>query len=62
MAVKITRWDASDYLETWEDIAAYLRAVLEDGDPSLLQRALKDIVKSPAFREIVPNAEQTQPQ
>lgn len=21
MAVKITRWDASDYLETWEDIA-----------------------------------------
>ena len=62
MAVKITRWDASDYLETWEDIAAYLRAVLEDDDPSLLQRALKDIVKSPAFREIVPNAEQTQPQ
>jgi len=28
-------WDAAEHLETKEDIAAYLEAALEDGDPSL---------------------------
>ncbi|MDO4252660.1 MAG: putative addiction module antidote protein [Rothia sp. (in: high G+C Gram-positive bacteria)] len=46
MAVKISTWDASEYLETEEDIAAYLNAALEDGDPSLLQAALGDVAKA----------------
>jgi DNA-binding phage protein len=37
MISKTTRWDAADTLETKEDIAAYLDAVLEDGDPDLLK-------------------------
>ena len=31
MTLKTHRWDAADTLETTEDIAAYLDAVLEDG-------------------------------
>ena len=46
MAVTTSRWDAADALETKEDIAAYLDAVLEDDDPELLKAALGDIARS----------------
>lgn len=46
MAVEITDWDASEYLESSEDIAAYLNAVVEEDDPALLQAALGDIAKA----------------
>ena len=39
-------WDASDHLETKEDIDAYLEAALEEGDPSLVAAALGDIARS----------------
>jgi probable addiction module antidote protein len=52
MALKTTRWDAADYLTTKEDIAAYLDAVLEDGDPDLLKAALGDIARSKGMTEI----------
>ena len=38
--LKTTRWDTADYLRTKKDIAAYLNAALEDGDPDLLKTAL----------------------
>jgi probable addiction module antidote protein len=46
MARKTRRWDAAKTLETKEDIAAYLDAVLEDGDPELLKAALGDIARA----------------
>ena len=52
MSLKTTRWDAADYLETKEDIAAYLDAVLEDGDPDLLKAALGDIARAKGMTEI----------
>jgi probable addiction module antidote protein len=52
MAHKTTRWDAADTLETKEDIAAYLDAVLEDGDPDLLKAALGDIARAKGMTEI----------
>jgi probable addiction module antidote protein len=52
MPLKTTRWDAADYLETKEDIAAYLDAVLEDGDPELLKAALGDIARSKGMTDI----------
>jgi probable addiction module antidote protein len=52
MARKIRRWDAADTLETKEDIAAYLDAVLEDGDPDLLKAALGDIARAKGMTEI----------
>lgn len=45
-------WDASKHLETKEDIAAYLEAALEDGDPSLVAAALGDIARSKGMTHI----------
>ncbi|NBD18516.1 MAG: putative addiction module antidote protein [Cyanobacteria bacterium] len=39
-------WDAAEYLETREDMAAYLEAALEEGDSALVIAALKDIARS----------------
>ncbi len=52
MAVNVTNWDASEYLETEEDIAAYLNAVMEEGDSTLLQAALGDIAKARGMTNI----------
>lgn len=56
MAVNVTTWDASEYLETDEDIAAYLNAVIEEGDPALLQAALGDVAKARGMSSIAREA------
>ncbi|WP_257162552.1 addiction module antidote protein [Corynebacterium cystitidis] len=56
MGVKISTWDASEYLETKEDIAAYLNAALEDGDPALWQDALGDVAKARGMTAIAREA------
>lgn len=56
MGVEISTWDASEYLETEGDIAAYLNAALEDGDPNLLQVALGDIAKARGMTAIAREA------
>lgn len=45
-------WDASDHLETREDIAAYLEAALEEGDPNLVTAVLGDIARSEGMTHI----------
>ena len=41
MAKTQTRpWDAAEHLETDADMAAYLEAALEEGDPALVTAAL----------------------
>lgn len=52
MARKTIPWNAADTLATREDIAAYLDAVLEDGDPELLKAALGDIARAKGMAEI----------
>jgi probable addiction module antidote protein len=53
MAIAQTHvWDAADHLETKEDIAAYLEAALEEGDPSLVVAALGDIARSKGMTQI----------
>ncbi len=52
MATQTYPWDASDHLETKEDIVAYLEAALEDGDPSLVAAALGDIARSKGMTQI----------
>jgi len=54
--LKTTRFDAADYLKTKADIAAYLDAILEDGDPDLLKVALGDIVRAKGMTEIAKEA------
>ncbi len=45
-------WDAAEHLETKEDMAAYLEAALEDGDPTLVVAALGDIARSKGMTHI----------
>ena len=52
MARETRPWDAADTLRSKADIAAYLDAVLEDGDPELLKAALGDIARSKGMTEI----------
>ncbi|HEX4113750.1 MAG TPA: addiction module antidote protein [Stellaceae bacterium] len=52
MALKTRQWDAANYLRTKEDVAAYLDAVLEDGDPELLKTALGNIARFKGMTEI----------
>ena len=52
MARKTRDWDAAETLATKEDMAAYLDAVLEDGDAELLKAALGDIARAKGMTEI----------
>lgn len=52
MSMDISAWDAGEYLETEEDIAAYLNAVVAENDPALLQAALGDIAKARGMADI----------
>ena len=45
-------WKTEDHLETAEDIAAYLEAVFEDGDPELIGYALGAVSRSKGMTEI----------
>lgn len=56
MAVTISRWDASDYLETPEDMLTYLDEAARSGDPVLLQAALGDIAKAKGMAEVARSA------
>ena len=44
--VKTRPFDAANYLETEDDIAAYLRFVLESGQVALLSAAISDIARA----------------
>ena len=50
--LQTTPWDAADHLETREEMAAYLEAALEDGDPALVVAALGDIARSKGMTQI----------
>ena len=46
--VTFARYDTADYLETEEDIAAYLEAVMEEGgdNPAYIARALGTVARA----------------
>jgi probable addiction module antidote protein len=50
--IKTIPWDSAQYLETKEDIADYLEAVLEDGDPALIAHALGVIARAKGMAQI----------
>jgi probable addiction module antidote protein len=52
MALKTTRWDSAEHLQTEEDIAAYLDAVLEENDPALVTHALGVIARAKGMSQI----------
>jgi probable addiction module antidote protein len=50
--VKTRPWDPAEHLETEEDMAAYLEAALEDGDPALVAATLGDIARAKGMSRI----------
>ena len=49
---RFTPFDAADYLDNEETIAAYLSAVLEDDDPDLFLVAIKDIARARGMTQL----------
>jgi len=50
--LKTRPWDSANYLKTEEDIAYYLNAVLEDGDPALVAHALGVIARARGMAKV----------
>lgn len=50
------RWDAADYLGDEADRLAYLNAALEEGDPTLVAKALGDIARSRGMSQVAEQA------
>jgi probable addiction module antidote protein len=51
-----TPWDPAEHLETEEDMAAYLEAALEEGDPALIAAALGDIARAKGMTQVAREA------
>jgi probable addiction module antidote protein len=52
MTVKTRPWDVAEHLETPEDVAAYLEAVLDDGDPHLIAAAIGDVARARGMSQL----------
>lgn len=49
---ELPEFDAAEYLNSDEDVAAYLTAVLAENDPALLAAALGDIARSRGMTQV----------
>ncbi len=49
---KTRTYDAAEYLETAEDMAAYLEAALEDGESAVVMHALGTIARARGMSQI----------
>jgi probable addiction module antidote protein len=45
-------WDVAEHLETAEDMAGYLEAALDDGDPKLVAAVLGDIARAKGMTHV----------
>lgn len=61
MSIKTTPWKASDYLNSHEEIEAYLQSSIEDtlemGDSRIFKSALQDVVKAKKISVIAKKSE-----
>jgi probable addiction module antidote protein len=49
---RFTPFDAADYLDSEETIAAYLSAALDDDDPELFLIAVKDVARARGMTQL----------
>ena len=49
---KTLPWDAAEYLNSDEEVAAYLEAALEEGEPALVAAALGDIARARGMTQL----------
>jgi probable addiction module antidote protein len=50
--VKTRPWDSATHLKTEEDVAGYLEAIFEIGDPALISHALGIVARSKGMARI----------
>lgn len=53
---KFTPFDAADYLDNEETIAAYLTAALEDENPDIFLVAVKDVARARGMTQLAKDA------
>ena len=49
---RFTQFDAADYLDSDEAVAAYLTAALEDDDPDMFLVAVKDVARARGMSQL----------
>ena len=49
-------WDPATHLRTADDVAAYLEAALQDGDPQLVAAELGDIARAKGMSQVARDA------
>ena len=49
---KTIPWDSVEYLKNDQDIANYLEAVFDDGDPALIAAALGDVARAKGMSQV----------
>ena len=54
--VKTTVWDPAEYLETEEQIAAYLEDIFESGDTELIVAAIGDVARARGMSRVAGDA------
>jgi len=61
MPLKTTRWDSSEYLNTEEEIALYMEAVMEEGgdDPAFITHALGVVARARNMSQLARDAGMT---
>lgn len=52
MAVTTRRWDPVEHLGSPEDVAGYLEAALEDGDPQVIAAAIGDVARARGMSQL----------
>ena len=56
MATKLTKWDPTKFLDTDEEMTAYIEAAFEDGDPRIIALALGDVARARGMTAIAKEA------
>jgi hypothetical protein len=51
-----TTWDPVEHFQSEEDMAAYIEAALQDGDPALVTAALGDIARAKGMSQVAREA------
>ena len=56
MPLKTTKWDATEYLRSEEEIFTYIEAALEDGDPAVITHALGNVARARGMTRVAKEA------
>ena len=54
--IKTILWNSADYLKSEKDIAYYLQAVFDDGDPALIAHALGEVARAKGMAQVARSA------